>query len=94
MAGPREGTFDTLSRAYLDVRWLFLQDEIGDPFRNLQKEKAKTNQSKQLRRDLLTTNARITSNDKRARLLQTLPSGARGVHVHFILLIKLRSKDF
>lgn len=43
------------SPAYLDVSWLFLQDEIGDFFRNLQKEKAKTNQSIWLRHDLLTT---------------------------------------
>lgn len=40
MAGPRTEVFDTL-QAYLDISWLFLQDEISDLFRNLQKKRRK-----------------------------------------------------
>lgn len=37
---PRKAAFDTLE-AYLDVSWLFLQDEIGHLFRNLHRKRQK-----------------------------------------------------
>lgn len=35
-------------QAYLDVSWLFLQDEIGDLFRNLQRKRRKQISQKSL----------------------------------------------